>query len=148
MKEIAQLQGEIIAKEFLFVRLLFYVPLKNFSHIRGRHSHHCRWRAAKFRPILPYVRRSGPLSREGSLSCHTCCNTGPQFFSGLIRRIKFSRLLRHTRGCGGSILTRILTGLAKELKYTENFFKIFSRTSTPNSIKLGTNYPWVKEIQV
>jgi hypothetical protein len=32
-------------------------------------------------------------------------------FSGLIRRIApFSRLLRHTRGCGGSILTRILTG--------------------------------------
>jgi hypothetical protein len=22
----------------------------------------------------------GPLSREGSLSCHTCCNTGPRFF--------------------------------------------------------------------
>jgi hypothetical protein len=32
-------------------------------------------------------------------------------FSGLIRRTApFSRLLRHTRGCGGSILTRILTG--------------------------------------
>jgi hypothetical protein len=32
-------------------------------------------------------------------------------FSGFIRRtIPFSRLLRHTRGCGGSILTRILTG--------------------------------------
>jgi hypothetical protein len=27
-------------------------------------------KAAKFRP----------LSREGSLSCHTCCDTGPQFF--------------------------------------------------------------------
>jgi hypothetical protein len=32
-------------------------------------------------------------------------------FSGLIRKTApFSRLLRHTRGCGGSILTRILTG--------------------------------------
>jgi hypothetical protein len=32
-------------------------------------------------------------------------------FSGLIRRtVPFSSLLRHTRGCGGSILTRILTG--------------------------------------
>jgi hypothetical protein len=29
---------------------LFYVPLKNFSLIRRRH--HCRWRAAKFRPML------------------------------------------------------------------------------------------------
>ena len=29
--------------------------------------------------IWAYVRRSGPLSREGSLSCLTCCDTGPQF---------------------------------------------------------------------
>jgi hypothetical protein len=28
------------------------------------------------------------------------------------------------------------------------FLKIFSRTSRPNSIKLGTHYPWVKGIQV
>jgi hypothetical protein len=33
-------------------------------------------------------------------------------FSSLIRRTApFSRLLRHTWGCGGSILTRILTGI-------------------------------------
>ena len=30
--------------------------------------------------IQAYARRSGPLSREGSLSCHTCCDTGPRFF--------------------------------------------------------------------
>jgi hypothetical protein len=30
--------------------LQFYVPLKNFSLIWRRH--HCRWRAAKFRPML------------------------------------------------------------------------------------------------
>jgi hypothetical protein len=29
--------------------------------------------------ILAYARRSGPLSREGSLSCHTYCDTGPRF---------------------------------------------------------------------
>jgi hypothetical protein len=29
--------------------------------------------------IQTYARNSGPLSREGSLSCHTCCETGPQF---------------------------------------------------------------------
>ena len=29
--------------------------------------------------IQAYARRSGPLSREGSLSCHTCFDTGPQF---------------------------------------------------------------------
>jgi hypothetical protein len=28
------------------------------------------------------------------------------------------------------------------------FFKTFSRTSWPKSIKLGTNHPWVKGIQV
>jgi hypothetical protein len=38
------------------------------------------WRVAKFKHISDYSRRSGPLSREGSLSCHTCCNTKPQFF--------------------------------------------------------------------
>jgi hypothetical protein len=32
-------------------------------------------------------------------------------------------------------------------KYSENF-KIFSRTCQPISIKLGTNHPWVKGIQV
>jgi hypothetical protein len=29
--------------------------------------------------ILAYARRSGPLSREGYLSCHTYCDTGPRF---------------------------------------------------------------------
>jgi hypothetical protein len=30
--------------------------------------------------IQACARRSGPLGREGSLSCHTCCDTaGPQF---------------------------------------------------------------------
>jgi hypothetical protein len=37
--------------------------------------------------------------------------------------------------------------IAKE-KNTLEILKIFSRTSRPNSIKLGTNYPWVKRIQV
>jgi hypothetical protein len=27
-----------------------------------------------------YARRPGPLNREGSLSCHICCDTGPRFF--------------------------------------------------------------------
>jgi hypothetical protein len=30
--------------------------------------------------ILGFAQRSGPLSREGSLSCHTCCDMGPRFF--------------------------------------------------------------------
>jgi hypothetical protein len=51
--------------------------------------------------ISAYARRSGPLSREGSLSCHTCCDTGPRFFRSHPKDRPFSRLLRHTRGCGG-----------------------------------------------
>ena len=30
--------------------------------------------------ILASARLSGHLSREGSLLCHTCCDTGPRFF--------------------------------------------------------------------
>jgi hypothetical protein len=30
--------------------------------------------------IQAYAGRSGPLSREVSLSCHICCDTGPRFF--------------------------------------------------------------------
>jgi hypothetical protein len=38
-------------------------------------------------------------------------------FSGLMgRTVPFSHLLRHTRGCGGSILTRILTVLGRNPK--------------------------------
>jgi hypothetical protein len=37
---------------------------------------------------------------------------------------------------------------SKRVKIHWTFSKIFfSRTSRPNSIKLGTNYPWVKGIQ-
>ena len=36
--------------DWLIDYLLFYVPLKNISLIWRRH--HCRWRAAKFRPML------------------------------------------------------------------------------------------------
>jgi hypothetical protein len=43
------------------------------------------------------------------------CDTGPRFF-GLIRRnAPFSHLLRHMRGCGGSILTRILMSKIKSM---------------------------------
>jgi hypothetical protein len=57
--------------DWLIDYLLFYVPRKNFSLIWRRH--HCRWRLQNL--------GSRPLSSlEGSLSCHTCCDTGPRFF--------------------------------------------------------------------
>jgi hypothetical protein len=95
----------VLEKIRLIDYLQFYVLLKNISLIWRRH--HCRWRAAKFRPML---------SAQGfwagrDLYCATPAVTRDLDFSGLIRRTApFSRLLRHMRGCGGSILTRILTG--------------------------------------
>jgi hypothetical protein len=87
--------------------LLFYFPLKNFSLIWRRH--HCRWRAAKFRPLL---------GAQGLWAGRDLYRTIPTVtrdlsFSGLIRRTApFRSLLRHAWGCGGgSILTRVITGV-------------------------------------
>jgi hypothetical protein len=91
--------------DWLIDYLRFYVPLKNFSLLWRRH--YCRWRAAKFRPMLG----AQGLWAGRDLYRATPTVTRDLGFSGLIRRTApFSRLLRHTRGCGGSILTRILTG--------------------------------------
>jgi hypothetical protein len=92
-------------KEWLIDYLLFYVPIKNISLIWR--CHHCRWRAAKFRPMLG----AQGLWAGRDLYRVTPAVTRGLGFSGLIRRTApISRLLRHTRGCGGPILTRILTG--------------------------------------
>jgi hypothetical protein len=90
--------------DWLIDYLLFYVPLKNFSLIWRRH--HCRWRAAKFRPMLG----AQGLWAGRDLYRATPAVTRDHGFSDLIRRTApFSRLLQHTRGCGGSILARILS---------------------------------------
>jgi hypothetical protein len=60
--------------------------------------------------IKASARRSRPLSREGSLSCHTCCDMGPRFFRSHPKDVPFSRPLWHAWDCGGPILTRILMG--------------------------------------
>jgi hypothetical protein len=84
--------------------LLFYVPLKNFSCIWRRH--HCRWGAVKFRPMLG----AQGLWAGRDLNGVTPTVTWGLGSSSLIRRTApFSRLLRHTMGCGGSFLTRIFT---------------------------------------
>jgi hypothetical protein len=86
----------------------FIVPLKNFSPIRRRH--HCRWRAAKFRPMLGAQGLSA--QRDLYRATPTGTVTRDLEFSSLIRRTALlSRLLRHAFGCGGPILTRILMGL-------------------------------------
>jgi hypothetical protein len=92
--------------DWLIDYLLFYVPLKNFSLIWRRH--HYRWRAAKLRPMLG----AQGLWAGRDLYRVTPAVTRGIGFSGLIQRTApfNSHLLRHTRGCGGSILTQILTG--------------------------------------
>ena len=57
--------------DFMFVCLdFFFVQLDNYSLIWRRY--HSRWRAA----VLTLARHSWPLSSEGSLACHTYCDTG------------------------------------------------------------------------
>jgi hypothetical protein len=100
--------------------LRFYVPLKNISLIWRRH--HCRWRAAKFRPMLG----TQGLWAGMDLYRATLAVTRDLGFSGLIRMTApFSRLLRHTRGYGGSILTLILTGvICKSKRAFQNEAKV------------------------
>jgi hypothetical protein len=102
--------------------LPFYVPLKNFSLIWRRH--HYRWRAAKFRPMLG----AQGLWAGKDLYRATPTVTRGLGFSGLVRRMApFSRLLRHTRGCGGPILTRILSGASKRIciKTSPQLYKMY-----------------------
>ena len=58
----------------VFVCLEFIIPLENFSLIWTHH--HCRWRAAN---IVLCSALMAIMSSEGSLTCHTHCNTGLPF---------------------------------------------------------------------
>jgi hypothetical protein len=83
-----------------------YVMFKNFS-ILWR-CHHCRWRAGKFR------RRLGAQGFWAGRDLYRATPTATRNlgFSGPIQiTAPFSPLLRHTKGCGGPILTQIFTGL-------------------------------------
>jgi hypothetical protein len=63
-------------------------------------------------------------------------------FSGLIRRTAtFSRLLRHMRGCGGSILTRILTGAQWDEYQTSTLWSIIYSILLNRSEKLRSQFP-------
>jgi hypothetical protein len=80
--------------------LLFFSPQESFSYMETSPL------PVKDCTMYAYARRSEPLSREGSLSCHTYLG-----FSGLIlRTAPCSCFVWHTRGCGGPILTEILAG--------------------------------------
>jgi hypothetical protein len=80
---------------------------KNTQHTNYKGNWLIDWLFTVLRPAQEYFTyiETSPLYRATSVV------TRGLGFSGLIRRTApFSRLLRHTRGCGGSILTRNLTG--------------------------------------
>jgi hypothetical protein len=91
------------------------------SHSRTVHlytwrHYHYRWRAAKFRPMLG---AQGLWSERDLYRAKPAVTRGLSF-SGLIRRMApFSRLFRHTRGCGGSNLIRILVGVKPGMKLAQ-----------------------------
>jgi hypothetical protein len=102
--------------DWLINYLRFYVPLKNVSLIWIHH--HCQWRAAKFSPML---------GAQGLWAWRDLYHAIPAVtwdlgFSSLNRRTTpFNRLLRHTRRCGGSILTRILRDIKTYSLYILRF---------------------------
>ena len=77
---------------------IVWVLFKNISYIYKHH--YCIWRAGKFSPLLLWA-----LSSEGSLSPHTCYDTGPRFLWSRPKDCPFKSPLW---GYLGPILTRIL----------------------------------------
>jgi hypothetical protein len=103
--------------------LMFYVPFKNISLIWRRH--HCRWRAAKSRPMLG----AHGLWAGRDLYRATPTVTRDLGFSGPIRKTApISRFLRHAWRCEGPILTRILTGIIT--------YDIFTHIHTDRQMKI------------
>jgi hypothetical protein len=84
--------------------IIYCFTLKNISFTWMRHYY--RWRAAKFRPMLG---AQGLWAGRHLYSVTPALTRGLSFPDLIRRTAPFSRLLRHTRGCGGSILTWILT---------------------------------------
>jgi hypothetical protein len=116
------------------IDLLFYVPLKNIS-LKWR-RHHCQWRAAKFRPVLG----AQCLWVGMDLYRATLAVTRGLGFSGLIRRTApISSLLRHTRGCGGHILTRIRITTKRKQTITPYYIHGKELTITTKAKYLGVS---------
>jgi hypothetical protein len=99
---LAKIWKSKVLVDWLIGYLQFYVPLKNFSHITI---------AGEGLQNLGLCSALRAFEQGGIFIVPHLLWHGTSIFSSLIRRTTaFSHLLRHTRGCGGSILTRILTG--------------------------------------
>jgi hypothetical protein len=91
--------------------------------------------------IQAYARLLGPLSREGSLSCHTCSDTGPRFTRSHPKdRPIQSPLITH-KGCGGFILTLILTNPHSVASYyTQRMWMTYSNPDPHRGFWIEENH--------
>ena len=112
VKSVKEPKTQILCHDYWLIDyLIFYAPLKNISLIWRRN--HCRWRAAKFKPMLG---AQGLWAGRG-LYRVTPTVTQDLDFSGFIRKTAtISRLLRHAWGCRKPILTRNSRGLCHEIE--------------------------------
>jgi hypothetical protein len=108
----------MISKDIICEMCNCYIKVKNISIIWRRY--YCRWRAAKFRPMLSAL----GLWAGRNLYRATPSVTRDLGLSDLIQRTApCSRLLRHAKGCWGSTLTRILTGRYRS--FTSESYSVF-----------------------
>jgi hypothetical protein len=99
-----------LALKFLLfngTRLVDFFSILHPAQELIRRRHHYRWRAEKFRPMLG---AQGLWAVRGPYRATPAVTRGLGFSSLIRRTAPFSRLLRHKRGCGESIITWIFTG--------------------------------------
>jgi hypothetical protein len=140
-----------VHQKCLFVYLLFYITLKNFSLIWRRH--HCRRKAVKLRPMLG---ARGLWAGRVLLYRVPCCDKGPQFFRsppltthrGMWWTYSdpdphgspFSRLLRHTRGYWRTYSTLNPHGFQKYSNNIYNIYNNFIFNFSPESKKISNRW--------
>ena len=76
----AKYKRNIIHVWFFFFFGVFFLSLS--SHSRVFHSYGDVTIAGEGLQISTYARHSWPLSSEGSLTCHTHCDSGPTVYNG------------------------------------------------------------------
>jgi hypothetical protein len=104
-------------KPFMFGSHVFNKPIDIDLLVQGPYSTLIDWLFTVLHPASESFthRRSWLLSREGSFSRNTCCDTGHRFFRSHPKdrspgTAPYNRLLRNAKGCWGPILIRNLTG--------------------------------------
>jgi hypothetical protein len=137
MKGIAPLQGEIIGKDFVYL----FIAARAIFQLSGG-CHHYRWQGCKFRPML------GTQGLWAGRGLYHATLTAPQGLGlyGLPKDRHPCLTVGFEPPMQGSSDLCVQRSNHCATRTTLKIF--FSRTSRPNSIKLGTNYPWMKGNQV